>query len=161
MSEQNLSLFDALHIAKEAEQKTAEFYADAAEKTTNPWGKRLFKELTEFERYHYQKLTDLEESLRQKGSYIHYEGRKPSISAVSEKIDNKDENPKSALDILALSMEIELEAEKRYKNLHQLTNDPEGKDMFKTLAAEEALHYKYVSNAYWSLSERGIWELPK
>ena len=161
MSEQNLSLPEALHIAKEAEQKTADFYSDAAEKTTNPWGKRLFQELTGFERYHYQKLTDLEESLRQKGGYIHYEGKKLSISAVSSKINDHEENPKSALEILALSMEIEIEAKKRYKSLQQMTSDPAGKDMFKQLAGEEALHYKYVSSAYWSLSERGIWELPK
>ena len=161
MSEQNLSLPEALHIAKEAEQRTADFYSDAAEKTTNPWGKRLFQELTEFERYHYKKLTDLEESLLQKGGYIHYEGKKLPISAVSSKINGHEENPKSALEILALSMEIEIEAKKRYKSLQQMTSDPDGKDMFKQLAAEEALHYKYVSNAYWSLSERGIWELPK
>jgi hypothetical protein len=37
-----------------------------------------------------------------------------------------------------------------------MTSDPDGKNIFKQLAGEEALHDKYVSNAYWSLSERGI-----
>jgi rubrerythrin len=161
MTEQNLSLYEALHIAKEAEQKTAEFYADAAQKTTNPWGKQLFDQLTKFERYHFQKLSDLEDSLRSKSGFISYEGKELSVSAVSSVITAKEENSKSALDILSMAMDIEVEAQKRYKSLQQQTDDPDGKDMFKKLAAEEALHYRFVSDAYWNLSERGVWELPK
>jgi len=161
MIDLNLSIDDALQIAKEAEQRTADFYADAYQKTKNPLGKSIFQELTEFERYHYRKLSELEDSLRSRGSYIHYENRELSVSAVSSKITENEENPKSALEILAMSMEIEIEAEKRYKGLQQQTIDPEGKDMFKKLAREEAEHYRVVSNAYWNLSEKGIWKLPK
>jgi len=161
MSEQNLSLFGALQIAKEAEQKTAAFYADAAMKTSNPWGKRLFEQLTEFENYHYQKLSALEDSLRDKGAFIRYEEKELNVSAVSSILNGKEENPKSVVDILSMAMDIEVEAQKRYKSLQQQTNDPDGKDMFKKLAGEEAQHYKYLNDAYWALNQRGDWGLPK
>lgn len=161
MSEQDLSIFDALEIAKEAELKTAEYYREAAQKTRNPWGKKLFEELTEFENHHYQRLSALEDSLRSKGEYIHYEKLELKVSVVSSYLDKKEENPQSALGILSTAMEIELEAEKRYKDLAGRTNNPEGKDMFTKLASEESNHYRIVSDAYWSLSQRGVWEFPK
>jgi rubrerythrin len=70
MINQDLSLPDAIQIAKAAEQKAAKLYADAAQQTPNPLAQGLFEKLAEFERHHYDRLVDLEESLRDRGTFI-------------------------------------------------------------------------------------------
>jgi len=38
-----------------------------------------------------------------------------------------------------------------------LTKDPRGKDMYKRLADEEALHEKLLNDQYYSLHNTGVW----
>ena len=161
MSEQDLSIFDALQIAKDAELKSAAFYADAVTKTTNPWGRNLFQLLVEFENHHYQKLSALEDSLREKGAFIRYEEKKVAVSTPSTGLDTREENPKSVLAILNMALEIEVDAKKRYITLAHQTTDPDGKAMFETLAEEEAQHWTLLNNVFWSVNNQGLWNLPK
>ena len=161
MSEQDFSIFDALQIAKDAELKSAAFYAEAVTKTTNPWGRNLFQLLTEFENQHYQRLSDLEDSLRKKGSFIRYEGSKATVPAPSARLDTREENPKSVLAIINMAKEIEVDAKKRYTTLADQTADPDGKAMFETLAEEEAKHWTILNNVFWSVNNQGLWSLPK
>jgi rubrerythrin len=161
MTNQDLNLLDAIQIAKEAEQKAAAYYADAAEKTPLI-AKGLFEQLAGFERYHYEKLVSLEASLRDKGAFIEYEGRELTFPARGE-IETPIEEPgkMSLMEIVSLGIDIEREAEKRYAALAEQTADPAGQSMFKRLAEEEHTHYRILSNAYWSLNDRGVWEWPK
>ena len=91
MSVQDISIFDALQIAKDAELKSAAFYADAVAKIANPWGRHLFQMLNEFENHHYQKLVALENSLREKGTFIRYEGMKVEVPAASSILDYRED----------------------------------------------------------------------
>jgi rubrerythrin len=161
MNEQDLSIFDALMIAKEAELKSAAFYTDAVKKTTNPWGRNLFQMLIEFENHHYRKLSTLEDSLREKGAYIRYEAKKVVVSAPSSGLDTREENPKSVLAIINMALEIEVDAKKRYITLTNQTTDPDGKAMFETLAEEESKHWTLLNNVFWSVNNQGLWSLPK
>ena len=161
MSEQDISIFDALQIAKDAELKSAAFYAEAVTKTTNPWGRNLFQMLTEFENHHYQKLSDLEDSLRKKGAFIAYEEKKVAVSAPSSGSEPREENPKSVLAILKMALEIEVDAKKRYITLAHQTTDPDGKAMFETLAEEEAKHWTLLNDVFWNVNNQGLWSLPK
>ena len=47
MTEQDLSVLDAIRIAMKAEQKAAAYYADAVRQTTT-LGRRLFEQLADF-----------------------------------------------------------------------------------------------------------------
>jgi rubrerythrin len=67
MNNENLSLLDALQIAKAAERKAAQLYADAAQQTANPLGRELFEKLAEFEHNHYLILSDAYWSLDDRG----------------------------------------------------------------------------------------------
>ena len=80
----DLALLDAIKIAMEAEKKAAEAYNDAAAQTSNPLGKRLFSKLTEFEHYHYQKLSDLLALLVDEKRFIEYVTQETAVSAQSE-----------------------------------------------------------------------------
>ena len=161
MNEQNISIFDALQIAKGAELKSAAFYADAVKKTANPWGRNLFQMLNDFENHHYQKLIELENSLREKGTYIRYEGKKVVVPEASSILDNREDKPKSVLSILNMALEVEVDAKKRYITLAGQTTDPDGKAMFETLAEEESNHWALLNDVFWSVNNQGLWTLPK
>ncbi len=161
MAEQELNLLDAIQIAKEAEQKAAAYYADAAGKTSSI-AKGLFDQLAEFEHYHYEKLSSLEKSLRDEGAFIEYEGRELTFPTRGE-IENPIEEPEkmSLMEVVSLGIDIEREAEKRYTALAEQTADPAGRSMFERLAEEEHAHYRILRSVYWSLNNRGVWEWPK
>jgi rubrerythrin len=160
MTDQNLNLVDAIHIAMKAEQKAAAFYADASQKTTNLLGQRLFEQLAEFERHHYDKLAALEKSLRDEGAFIGYEGVDPSFPVPGE-VEGvagiEEANKKTAMGIITMALDVEREAEERYAGLAEQTTDPDGQSMFKKLAKEEHSHSLILRNAYWNLSNRGVW----
>jgi rubrerythrin len=159
MTEQNLSILDAIHIAKEAEQQAAEFYADAAKRTTVV-ARGLFEQLAEFERYHYDKLVGLEESLQDQSAFIEYEGKKLALPTKGE-VENpiEDSDKMSLMEIVNLALDVERKAERRYKELAEQTSDLAGQAMFKRLAEEEHDHYRILTKVYWNLNDRGVWSL--
>ena len=160
MNDEELSLQDAIQIAKAAERKAADLYADAAQQTPNPLARGLFNKLAQFEHHHYDKLVELEESLREEGAFIDYEGPQTELSTSGEVKRIEEPDRKSAMAIITMAIDIEQEAESRYAGLAERTNDPKGRSMFEQLAEEEHTHYLILSDAYWSLNDRGVWEVP-
>ena len=160
MSEKDLTLVDAIQIAMEAEKKAAAFYADAAQKTET-LGRELLERLAEFERHHYDILAKLEQSLRDQGTFIGYEGKELTFPAPSEVQTTAEPDKMSMMGIITTALKIEEEAEKRYNALAEQTSDPAGQSMFKRLALEENKHHKILKDAYVNLNNHGTWVWPE
>jgi len=158
MTDQSLNLLDAIQIAMEAEQKAAAFYENAVRETSNPLGQKLFEQLAEFERHHYDKLLALRESLRAAGAFIAYDDYSFSLPAPSEVQGTQEANTKTVMGIITMALDVEQEAEKRYAALAEQTSDAEGRAMFQKLSEEEHQHFLILRKAYWSLNNRGVWE---
>lgn len=167
MSEQDLSLADAIRIAAEAEKQSVELYRDAARKTANTAIERLFNGLADFEQRHYDKVTELALSLQREGKFIVYEGYDHSIPAQSEiklsgaAADILEAQKVSLMDILTMAQDVELKAGKRYTALADQTSDKNGKAMFQRLAKEEEGHLRLLTEVYWNLNDRGVLTWPK
>ncbi|MBN1581973.1 MAG: ferritin family protein [Anaerolineae bacterium] len=155
------ALLGAIKIAMEAEKKAATAYRDAAAQTNNPLGKKLFNKLTEFENYHYQKLSDLLASLVDEGTFIEYVFQATSVPAPGEVESIPEANKMSMMKIVTMAQGIEQKAEQRYADLAEQTADPTGKAMFEQLAKEEAAHYRLLREVYWNLNDQGTWSWPK
>jgi len=162
MANQDLNLLEAIGIAKAAEEKAEAFYAQAAQETTVV-ACGLFETLATFEHYHYEKLQALEDSLRQNGAFVEYEGRELVLEAPGEvtSVTVEEAQKMSLMGIVTTALDVETQAEKRYLALSEQTEDPAGKAMFTQLAKEEKLHHRVLQHAYWSLNDRGVWEMPK
>jgi rubrerythrin len=160
MTDQDITLLDAIKIAMEAEKKAAAFYTDAAQKTET-LGRGLLEQLAEFERHHYAILVKLEQSLRSQGTFIDYEGRELAFPAPSEVQTTAEPNKMSMMGIITTALEIETEAERRYRALAERTSDPAGRSMFERLAKEESNHHRILREAYTSLNNRGVWDWQK
>lgn len=152
------NLLDAVRVVKENERIALESYARAAKDITNPMGKKLFEQLSEFERFHYERLTTLEQSLEEKGDFISYQGKEFPLPPTIEVKVAEEHQPKSAMSIISAAMGLEKKAEKAYADLAAQLTDPQGHEMFKRLAQEEQNHYRILTNAYWSLNDFGVWK---
>ena len=148
----------AAKAAMDAEMNAYQAYLRAAKKTKNPKGRDMFQQLSEFEMNHYQKLKDLLKSLQEKGEWILYSGasfKKKSVSLKTDKMKGQDQL--TDMDALKIAIREEKKAQGYYRSMAELARDPRGRDMYRRLADEEALHEKVLNDQYYSLHNTGIW----
>ncbi len=148
----------AIKVAMEAEKNAYQTYSKAAKMTKNSKGRDMFQQLSEFEMNHYQKLKDLSESLQEKGEWIIYSGTSFKKRApIKVEKPTKGQDQLTDMDALKIAIREEKKAQAYYRSMAELTRDPRGKDMYKRLANEEALHEKILNDQYYSLHNTGIW----
>jgi rubrerythrin len=161
MSEQMSPLVHAVRLAATAEKEAVEFYKDAAQKVSKKVLQRLFLGLSQLEQLHYDKVTELAESLQKKGKFVLYEGSALTIPEQSE-IDLAEDAGEtlqstklSVMDVITAAQNIEVAADKRYTELAEQTSDSDGKAMFERLAREEKRHLDLLTKLYWTVNQRG------
>lgn len=152
------NLLDAIRVVKENERRASESYADAAKKIRHPIGKNLFEQLSKFEQFHYERLTALEKSLEEKGDFINYEGKEFPLPPIFEIKASEEPNTKSIMTIISEALILEQQAEKAYTDLAAQLTDLQGHEMFSRLSEEEHNHYRILMEAYWSLTNLGVWK---
>lgn len=152
------NLLEAIGVVKENERIAYQNYAEAAKTISHPAGKQLFTQLSEFEMYHFQKVTALEKSLQESGTFIEYEGKVFPLPPVFEIKAARDVNKKSVMTIISQAIELEKQAEEAYAKLATQLTDPQGRQMFIRLSEEEHNHYRILSQAYWTLNDLGVWK---
>jgi rubrerythrin len=155
------NLLDAIRVVKENERKASKSYADAVEIIGNPLGKELFKKLSVFEQYHYERIAALEKSLVEKGDYINYEGKEFPLPPVFDIKAAEEPNRKSVMEIIYEARDLEKVAEKTYADLAAQIVDLQGHEMFLRLSEEEHMHYRLLTEALWSLNNSGVWKWPR
>jgi rubrerythrin len=154
-------LMEAIAVVKENEKTASDFYANAATKTGSAVGKQLFEQLSEFERFHYARLTLLEQSLREKNDFIAYEGKDFPMPPNLAPQAAEDPLHQPVINIILLAMDLEKKAEAAYTDLAAQISNPQGQDMFTKLAGEERNHYRILKGAYESLSNLQRWSWAK
>jgi len=156
-----LGLEEALDIAMDAELKAQAFYAQAAAEVQDPRGRDLLSRLAAFEQYHYQKLSELAQSLQTGGQYVEYETRTieqfDPLAGDGEAGGTKFAEVESETSALSKAIENEKIAGERYQALAEQTSDPRGRAMFRDLANEERMHQRILEDEFYSLSNQGVW----
>ena len=152
------TILDAIRVVKENERIASETYAGNAKKIPNALGKQLFEQLSEFERFHFDMISALEISLVEKGKFISYEGKDFPLPPLLEVKTTQEAERKSAASIVLDAIDLERKAERTYADLADRISDPEGHAMFRRLSEEEHNHYRILTEAYWTLSNLGVWK---
>jgi len=152
------SLLEAIKVAKDNERIASESYRSAIDEIQHTVGKRLFQELSDFEQFHYEKLTELENSLIKEGKYINYQGKEFPIPPIFEVRGAVEPGKKSLMTIITQAIGLEETAKKTYADLADEIDDAMDKEMFKKLSAEEYSHYRILIEAYWTVSNFGVWK---
>jgi rubrerythrin len=152
------NLLDAIRVVKSNEQVARDKYAEAAKMIGHPRGKELFTQLSNFEQYHYEKVSALEKSLEESGNFINYEGKEFPLPPAFDIKAAQEPNRKSIMTIISEAIDLEKSAEKSYADLAAEITITQGRQMFTRLSEEEHNHYRILSEAYWTLNEFGVWK---
>jgi rubrerythrin len=162
MSGQDLSLAQSVRLAADAEQKSMDFYRNAAKNASNQVVERLFNGLADFEKLHYDQVIELTLSLQKEGKFLFYEGcsltipEQSAIELPAEAIEAFDATKLSLMDIVTAAQNLETGLSKSYADLANQVTDPDGKAMFRQLAKEEQQHLRLLTEVYWNLNDLGV-----
>lgn len=151
---------NAVDMAVKMETDAVEFYTRCAEKTSHPFGKKMFLSIAEDERYHIACALQV------------LDGKAMAASATSPKQDIKSVYAQSKdalmqrvaatsdeLDALKIGMKMEKEGVEFYKKAAAEAQTPAEKAFFECLAKDEAEHYEIFSETFSFLSDTGNWFL--
>ena len=149
---------NAFEIAKKMETDAIRFYAEAAQKTNHPAGKKMFETIIRDEKRHLEIVNNL-----LKGMDIHIEDVHPikNIKTVFESMkDEMMERVKATSDDLEafkIGMQMEKEGLEFYRNLLAEATTEKEKNLYEKLIHEEEEHYNIFANTYDFLNDTGNW----
>lgn len=165
------SRVDAFKQAIRMEEDGKAFYEKAANKTENIMTKRVFTDLAKAEEKHIIKLTQIYQSLKDKGNWpevgLTRDDKEtiPNIfSNALTTIDDKVKGSTSDIEALKTAADLENDGIKYYQAKSEETDDTFQKKFFMLLAKEESEHFitlidtiEYLEDpqGYFSQLERG------
>lgn len=139
---------NALQVALNNEMKEHEFYLKNAERTKNPVGRAMFKQIGGEELEHYERLKQLHANWEKDKKWPETVPLKVKDTSVKNVLkDAAQKAPKSAKgdadDLKAIRVAIEFEGKgaEYYARLRDQVSDPKEKAFFNLLANIEHEHY--------------------
>ncbi len=149
---------NAIEIARKMETDAIKFYTEAAQKTSYPAGKKMFKTIIVDEKRHLEIVTRL-----LKGLDVHVEDVHPmhNIKTVFEQMKDemmkKVEATSDELEAFKIAMQMEKEGIEFYKKLISEAATDKERTLFEKLIKEEQQHYDIFANTYNFLQDTGNW----
>ena len=151
---------DLLNEAMNAEAKAQTFYTDASNKAQSQAGKKLFKELADFEGKHYERLKGIIDT-RNQGNVLKASPAPDLMQDVKSEIEGEVEpNKDEIVDVINIAIAAEKDAQLKYREIAEMIEEPEGKAIFNNLAEEEYKHQRILEDQFYHMSNKGtiIWE---
>lgn len=149
---------DAIETAIKMETDAMAFYQEAANKTSHPFGKEMFKGFIKDETRHLKILQDVF-----RGNDVNAELIRPkeSIKTVFSELKDKMMQRVKVLDNELEAVNIALKFEKKgfdfYKNAAVTAESQKEKELFEKLSLEENDHYTILLETYKFLENTGQW----
>ena len=146
--------------AMKSELEAKKFYTDASIKAQSQAGKKLFKELAEFEQNHYNRVKNIIESRTNNMEIQTPEVTTQDISIKPEIEGEIESNKDEIITVLNMAIDAEVKAQERYNRIASLFDDEESKKIFFNLSQDERNHKKILEDEIYQLSNKGviIWE---
>jgi rubrerythrin len=151
----DILLSEAMNSELEAEK----FYENASIKAESKAGKKLFSELANFERNHYERIKNIIES-RNKGKRIEKSVNQDVIVLGPEINGEFEPNKDEIVSVINIAIDAEKMAQERYRKIADMFKDEDGKNIFNDLALEESNHQRILEDEFYHLSNKGtiIWD---
>lgn len=151
---------DLLNEAMNAEAKAQTFYTNASNKAQSQAGKKLFKELADFEGKHYGRLKGIIDT-RNQGNVLKASTAPDLMPDVKSEIEGEVEpNKDEIVEVLNIAIAAEKDAQLKYREIAEMIEEPEGKAIFNNFAEEEYKHQRILEDQFYHMSNKGtiIWE---
>jgi len=149
---------NAIEIAIKMETDAIRFYKEAADKTKNPVGKKMFLTIMEDEKRHLNMLTEIFKGLDIKVSDVSPIGNvKTVFESMKNEMMRRVEATKDELEAFRIASQMEKEGVNFYKKALSGAKKDKEKTLFEKLIKEEEQHYSIFANSYSFLSDTGNW----
>ncbi len=154
---------DALGIAVQMEQEGQRFYAEAAEKMTHPFGRRMFLSLAKDEQRHERVFRQMarEEGVRPgEMDEINQEGPIKRIRAIFREAA-KDAISPGADDVEAIkaAMKLEEAAYQFYSETAESSDNATERSVLEKIALEENEHFRILDDTLLYLTDPAEWNI--
>ena len=135
------------------------FYTEAAGRTSNKVGKKMFLSIAEDEKRHLEYLTRLLNKMEFKLERVNPMDRiKTIFSELKDEMSARITATTDEIEVLKIAMRMEREGYDFYKRLSEdQTHEERFRELFKVLMAEEQKHYEAFSNTHSFLTDTGNW----
>ncbi|HYA31832.1 MAG TPA: ferritin family protein [Thermodesulfovibrionales bacterium] len=150
---------NAMTIAIKTETDAIAFYKEAAQRTRNPMGRKMFLSIIRDEQNH---LEDFRRIVH--GLHLKVRGEDGKTKKMKTVFDgNRDallgriRAATDEIEVLRLAIQIEKESIAFYEKLSSKAKTPKEKALFRRLLKEEQQHYAVFSNTYFFLSNSENW----
>ena len=146
--------------AMKSELEAKKFYENASIKAQSQAGKKLFKELAEFEQNHYERVKNIIKSRTNNKEIQTLNVTIQDVTIKSEIEGEIESNKDEIITVLNMAIDAEIKAQERYRKIANLFEDEEGKKIFFNLSQDERNHQKILEDEIYQLSNKGtiIWE---
>ncbi len=145
---------NALEVALNNELREREFYMKHAERTKNPFGKTMFRQIADEELEHYERLRELHKEwekmkkwpetlpLKVKGTLV-----KDILIGFVKKIDDQPYHDSDDLEAVRTAIDFEAKGMELYVKLRDASSNNQEREFFDLLARIEREHYLSLKDA--------------
>jgi rubrerythrin len=149
---------NAIEIAIKMETDAIKFYKEAADKTTNPVGKKMFLTVREDEKRHLNMLTQIFKGLDIKVSDVSpMKNIKTIFESLKKEVIKKIEATDDELEAFNIASNMEKEGLEFYRKALSDAKTEKEKALFNKLIHEEEQHYAIFANTYFFMRDTGSW----
>ncbi|MFH0811959.1 MAG: ferritin family protein [Pseudomonadota bacterium] len=155
---------NALEVALNNEMREREFYLKNAQRTKNPLGKAMFRQIGDEELEHYERLKELRQKwekqekwpetvpLKVKDTVV-----KDVLKDVLKKVDALPEGDDDDLKAVRTAIDFEAKGTKYYAALRDNSSDPKEKQFFDLLSKIEQEHYLSLKDTEEYFTDPASW----
>jgi rubrerythrin len=147
-----------IEIAIRMETDGIKFYNEAAEKTRNPVGKKMFLTIAEDEKRHLETLSQIFKGLSIScKDFSPMKNIKTVFALMKDEMLKRVQATMDELEAFKIAMQMEKEGLEFYTKAASEATTEKEKTLFEALIKEEQDHYNIFANTYFFLSDTGSW----
>jgi rubrerythrin len=140
------------------ETDAIKFYNEAAEKTSNPVGKKMFLTIAEDEKRHLDTIDQILKGLNSScKTFSPMKNIKTVFASMKDEMLKRVVATTDELEAFKIAMQMEKEGLEFYTKAASEATTEKEKTLFQALIKEEQDHYNIFSNTYFFLSDTGNW----
>jgi rubrerythrin len=155
---------DALEIALNNEKRERAFYLKHAQRTKNPVGKAMFRQIADEELEHYERLKELHDRWEKEEMWPETVPLKVKDTVVKnvlldqiKAVDKTSERDDDDLKAIQTAIDFEANGEAFYAKLRDEVTDPQEKAFFDLLSKIEHEHYVSLKETEEYLIDPASW----
>ncbi len=148
---------EAVERAMKMETDAMKFYKEAAQKTSHPFGRKMFESLVRDEARHLRLLQEILKGLDIDPHVQCIGDVRTVFSDLKDQMMQRISASTDEKEAIRIALEMETEGFKYYKEVAEKADDPKEKKLFEILTKEEERHYQILNNTYSFLEDTGNW----